>query len=173
MPDYAHLNDLLACPRCDKTPLERGEDHYHCKACAIDFPFVGELPWMFAEPDAALGEWRNRLHFALQQLAHEAQRLKAELIAENHPELTRRRLELLKNANEKHRQLLKNLLLPVDVQSLDASYASHLALRTRLPTDQGLNTYYANAHRDWCWGERENDASLAQLERALAAAGTE
>ncbi|MGB5245038.1 MAG: methyltransferase domain-containing protein [Woeseia sp.] len=173
MPDYAHLNDLLACPRCDKTPLERGDDHYRCKACAIDFPFVGELPWMFAEPDAALGEWRNRLHFALQQLAHEAQRLKAELIAENHPELTRRRLELLKNANEKHRQLLKNLLLPVDVQSLDASYASHLALRTRLPTDQGLNTYYANAHRDWCWGERENDASLAQLERALAAAGTE
>lgn len=171
MPEPAGLNELLACPRCDKTPLFRADDYYRCKACAIDFPLVGELPWLFAEPDAALGEWRNRLHFALQQLAHEAQRIKAELIAENYPELTRRRLELLMNANEKHRQMLKNLLIPVDVQSLEASYASHLALRTRLPTDQGLNTYYANAHRDWCWGERENTASLHLLRQALAATG--
>lgn len=173
MPATSQFDELLACPRCDKTPLFHGEKGYRCKACAIDFPLVGGLPWFFAEPDAALGEWRNRLHFALQQLAHEAQRIKAELIAEDYPELTRRRLELLKSANEKHRQLLKNLLLPIDVQSLDASYESYLALRTRLPTDQGLNTYYANAHRDWCWGEQENTASLGELRRALKASGDE
>ncbi|MEQ1802091.1 MAG: PqqD family protein [Gammaproteobacteria bacterium] len=38
--------------------------------------------------------------------------------------------------------------------------ATHLALQTRLPTDQGLTTYYANIHRDWAWGDTENAESL-------------
>ena len=172
MADTQTIDELLACPRCDRTPLFTDERHALCKGCKTEFPRVGELPWMFAEPDAALGEWRNRLHFALQQLAHEGQRLKAELIGDDHPELTRRRLEHSLAATEKHRQLLKHLLAPIDVQSLEASYESHLALRTRLPSDQGLTTYYANAHRDWCWGERENSASLEQLRRCIDPAGS-
>jgi len=165
MPDPSRLDELLACPRCDKTPLERHEKELRCGACSTAFPMVGGSPWLFAEPDASLGEWRNRLHFALQRLAHESQRLKGELIAEKHPDLTRRRLELLATANEKHRQILRNLLSPIDVQSLEATYESHLALRTRLPSDQGIDTYYANVHRDWAWGDRENAASLEQLQR--------
>lgn len=171
MPEPTQLDDLLACPRCDKTPLSRVESHFRCQACAVDFPQVGNLPWLFAEPGAALGEWRNRLHFALQQLAHAAQRIRAELKSGELSEPTRQRLELLVSANEKHRKLLQELLQPIDVQSLDAAYTSHLALRTRLPSDQGLNTYYANVHRDWNWGEEENAASLEQLRLALAASG--
>jgi uncharacterized protein YbaR (Trm112 family) len=167
MPQDPRLDDLLACPRCDKTPLSAGDKGYSCPACKTSFPMVGEIPWLFAEPDASLGEWRNRLHFALQQLAHESQRLKAELIAEDRHALTRRRLEHLQSATDKHRQALQQLLSPVDIQSLDASYESHLALRTRLPGDQGLNTYYTNVHRDWCWGERENQASLEQFRGVL------
>ena len=63
--------------------------------------------------------------------------------------------------------MLRQILSPVDVQSMQAGYESHLALRTRLPVDQGLNTYYANVHRDWAWGDRENDASLAQVRSVL------
>ncbi|MGI9234707.1 MAG: methyltransferase domain-containing protein, partial [Woeseiaceae bacterium] len=44
---------------------------------------------------------------------------------------------------------------------------SYLALRTRLPADQGLNTYYANIHRDWSWGDEENSASLKQIQSVL------
>ena len=62
---------LLACPRCDKTPLDDGGDHLRCKACDIDFPSIDGIPWLFAEPPAALGEWRARLQFALLQLGHE------------------------------------------------------------------------------------------------------
>ncbi len=167
MTESQGIDELFACPRCDRTPLERAQSGYRCGGCKTAFPLVGEIPWLFAEPDASLGEWRNRLHFALKRHAHEAQRLQAELIGDDHPELTRRRLELAKTASEKHRQLLRNLLAPIEMQALEASYESHLALRTRLPADQGLDTYYANAHRDWCWGERENEASLAQLRRAL------
>ena len=167
MPVENRLAELLACPRCDKAPLNTDEDRYHCSACKIDFPFIADIPWLFADPDSSLGEWRNRLHFSLQQLSHEAQRFKAELIAENWRPLTRRRLEQQMTAADKHRNMLRQIMEPVDVQSMQANYESYIAMRTRLPSDQGLNTYYANVHRDWVWGETENEASLQQVREVV------
>jgi uncharacterized protein YbaR (Trm112 family) len=68
MPADNRLPGMLACPRCDKTPLAEDDGILRCGACKTSFPSVGEIPWLFAEPEASLGEWRNRLHFALQQL---------------------------------------------------------------------------------------------------------
>lgn len=158
---------LLACPRCDKSPLEQSGEAYHCNACKVDFPSLGGIPWMFAEPRAALGEWRNRLQFALQQLSHEIAGLEKELGDKGLPALTRRRVERYKKCVESHRRKLQKLLRPVDIQSLQGNYESYLALRTRLPADQGLNTYYANIHRDWAWGDEENEASLQQVQAVL------
>lgn len=158
-----HLADILACPRCDKTPLDAGEDHYRCKACDVSFPLVGGIPWMFAEPEASLGEWQNRLHMSLKKLSHEVAGLDNELKNSELPQLTRRRTERYKKALDQHRRKLRKLLEPLDVQSLTGNYESYLALRTRLPADQGLNTYYANIHRDWAWGDEENAASLKQI----------
>jgi len=157
------LIDFTACPRCDKSPLSFEAETYRCTACKIDFPAIEGIPWLFAEPDASLGDWRNRLHFALQQLSNESQRIKAELIEEDREALTRQRLEQQMKANEKHRNMLRRILTPVDIQSSQASYESYLALRTRLPVDQGIATYYANIHRDWAWGDAENAASLEQI----------
>jgi uncharacterized protein YbaR (Trm112 family) len=167
MQDAGRLDELLACPRCDKSPLDRNAGQYRCSACEAEFPDIGGIPWLFADAESALGEWRNRLHYSLQQLSHEAQRIKAELIAEDRRALTRKRLEQQLAATDKHKKMLRQMLSPVDVQSMQASYESQLALRTRLPSDQGLNTYYANVHRDWAWGDRENDASLAQIRSVL------
>lgn len=161
------LNALLACPRCDKTPLEPTGDRLHCKACKVDFPSVGGIPWMFAEPQATLGEWRGRLQFALQQLAHEIAGLEHELKNEDMTSLARRRVERYKKCLDSHRRKLQKLLRPLDVQSTQGSFESYLALRTRLPTDQGLNTYYSNIHRDWAWGDEENQASLKQVQAVL------
>jgi len=158
---------LLACPRCDKTPLEQKDDHLHCAACKVDFPSLGDIPFMFAEPQASLGEWRSRLQFALQQLSHEIAGLDRELGNKDLPPLTRRRVERYKKALEQHQRKLQKLLRPVDVQSLHGNYETYLALRTRLPADQGLNTYYANIHRDWAWGDEENNASLKQIQSVL------
>ena len=161
------LNALLACPRCDKSPLEASDDTLHCKACKVDFPLVDGIPWLFAEPHAALGEWRGRLQFALQQLAHEIAGLEQELENTELSALARRRVERYTKCVESHRRKLQKLLRPVDVQSLQGSYESYLALRARLPSDQGLNTYYANIHRDWGWGDEENQASLKQIRAVL------
>ncbi len=171
MPDATTLADLLACPRCDKTPLAKAEEGYRCSGCKIEFPSIGGIPWLFAEPDAALGEWRNRLQFALKELAHESQRMTAELKRAGVADLTKKRLERQVRANDEHRAALRELLAPIDIQSMQASYESHLALRTRLPSDQGLNTYYQNVHRDWVWGDDENAASLEQIATALEASG--
>ena len=169
MSDADRLGEILACPRCDKAPLETSKSGLTCNGCKTQFPSIAGIPWLFAEPDAALGEWRNRLHFELQRLSHEWQRLKAELDEGKQLPQTQKRLESLLQATERHRQDLQQLLAPVDVQSMQAGYHSHLALRTRLPKDQGLHTYYANIHRDWSWGDDENDASLNEVRQVLKA----
>ena len=161
------LSTLLACPRCDKTPLETTDDAMHCNACKVDFPLIEGMPWMFAEPEATLGEWRGRLQFSLQQLSHEIASLDKELESKQMRALSRRRIERYRKAVEMHRRSLQKLLRPIEIQSLQGNYESYLALRTRLPTDQGLNTYYPNIHRDWAWGEEENAASLKQIRAVL------
>jgi uncharacterized protein YbaR (Trm112 family) len=161
------LLSLLACPRCDKTPLEQTDDKLHCKACKVDFPSIDGIPWMFAEPQAALGEWRGRLQFAVQKLGHELAGLRQELRNEDLASLTKRRVERYRKCVESHQRKLQKLLRPLEVQSLQGSFETYLALRTRLPADQGLHTYYANIHRDWAWGDEENEASLRQIQSVL------
>jgi uncharacterized protein YbaR (Trm112 family) len=158
---------LLACPRCDKTPLDDTGDQLHCKACDLSFPSIEGIPCLFAEPQAALGEWRGRLQFALQKLSDEIAGLERELGNEEIPNLARRRVERYQKCVESHRRKLQKILRPIDVQSLQGHYESYLALRTRLPSDQGLNTYYANIHRDWAWGDEENTASLERIRAVL------
>ena len=161
------LIEFLACPRCDKTPLEQADDKLHCKACKVDFPSLDGIPWMFAEPQAALGEWRNRLQFALQKLGHEIAGLDQELENKDLPQLAKRRVERYRKCVDSHQRKLQKLMRPLDVQSQQGNYETYLALRTRLPVDQGLNTYYANIHRDWAWGDEENRASLKQVQAVL------
>lgn len=167
MSEITQLQNYLACPRCDKTPLSFADDRFVCKACKTEFPDIDGIPWMFADPDSSLGEWRNRLQFSLQQLNHETGGLERELADKDIRPLARRRLERYKKAVEQHRRKLQKVLRPVDLQSMSGNYESYLALRTRLPTTQGLNNYYANVHRDWCWGDEENEASLKQIQSVL------
>jgi len=152
------LDALLACPRCDN-PLTATDDGYACKGCKVDFPTIGNVPFLFAEPAAALSEWKSRLHMELQRLDHESRKLTAALEREDLREATRDRLDLLNAATRDHANRLLALLAPLELAEHSGAIETYLALRTRLPTDQGLHTYYPNIHRDWSWGERENDAA--------------
>jgi len=163
------LQDLLACPRCD-APLARAAEAWRCVGCDVDFPLVAGIPWLFAEPNAGLGEWRARLHFSLQKLERERQQLAEALAGKELRPATRARLERLGLATRDHGVRLRELLAPLALGQHSASYETYLALRTRLPPDQGLTTYYSNIHRDWCWGDAENDASFEALAPMLRAA---
>ena len=154
------LSEILACPRCDRTPLDRRQGPWHCEGCRVDFPIFAGIPWLFSEPQATLGEWRGKFHFALRKLESERDRLARALQSRDLLDVTERRLEMRLGAVEEHLAQLNSLLAPLKLESLIAEQATYLALRTRLPSDQGLTTYYNNVHRDWCWGDEENQASM-------------
>jgi len=149
------IDSILACPRCDGALLRQPEA-YACPGCRVEFPSLDDIAFLFAEPAAAMGEWRSRLHMETQRLAHEARRYSQALEDQALAEPTRRRLELLEAASTDHAARLGALLNPLQVSRLEAGHETYLALRTKLPGSQGLNTYYSNVHRDWCWGEEEN-----------------
>lgn len=158
----------FACPRCDKSPLEKTETGLRCSGCKVEYPDVGSIPWLFADPGAALAEWRGRLHFMLQALARDEQRLRRTLESGRLSELTATRIRALADATAGHAERLGALLAPLALDSLTTEPETYLALRTKLPADQGLLTYYGNLHRDWCWGGEENAASLAIVLDRLA-----
>lgn len=160
------MTSRFACPRCDKL-LEPSEPGHRCTGCQVDFPLVGGVPWLFADPVTALAEWRGRLNLAVEKLDHDVARIGESLKAKDLHKLTRERLARLRSVTEDHAARLRKLLEPLEIAPLQASYETYLALRTRLPTDQGLTTYYANVHRDWAWGTEENEAAAALLLGAL------
>ncbi len=165
------LSALLACPRCDEK-LELSSNHnYHCKACNIDFPDVEGIPWLYAEPQAAFQEWRERLKFATRKLEHDSSRLQQELGEGNLHPLTRKRLSRLKEAYDKQVPQMQELMAPFNLRDMRTGLPTYLALRTRLPSNQGLSTYYSNIHRDWAWGKRENDESLELVATAATKYG--
>jgi SAM-dependent methyltransferase len=163
------LLELLACPRCDQA-LAATDAGWHCGGCRVDFPRLDSIPWLFAAPGASLGEWRGRLHFALQRNDRDQKQLRASLERPDLRAATRARLERLAAASADHGQRLRTLLAPLELEHYAATIETHLALRTRLSAEQGLTTYYANVHRDWAWGDEENDVSFRILESTLGGA---
>ena len=153
------LADFLACPRCD-APLAQGADGFRCGGCKVNLPNLGGLPFLFAEPQYARAEWRARGQHAISELAAEQQQCEREMAGAGLADKTRERLELLRNAQAQQQICLGQLLKPLLDNSAAAPRETYLALRTRLPLDEGLNTYYQNIHRDWAWGEAENQHAL-------------
>ncbi|HEU5138243.1 MAG TPA: methyltransferase domain-containing protein [Steroidobacteraceae bacterium] len=157
---------MFACPRCQRGPVLLERAGWICGACSSGFPVVGEVPWLFPEPRQALAEWRSRLGLLTQHLASEAAAMRASLANGALDPGTRRRLDHLSRAHDDQIQRLRQLLAPLGLGQSGIAEATHRGLGTRLPTEQGLTNYYVNLHRDWCWGDEENQAAMNEL-RAL------
>ena len=170
MPSPA-LAALLACPRCELPLRQYADDSFGCTGCGTRFPVLDGVPCLFPEPVASLAEWRQRLQFSLEKLTHDVASLQQELQSPRLRPLTRERLALQIHAYSDQASRLANLLAPLGLRNAQAGIATHLALQTRLPADQGLTTYYANVHRDWAWGSTENAAALKLVSGALGEAG--
>ena len=159
------MSTLLRCPRCAGT-LE-GEAAFECRACGVRYPFVDGVPWLLPEPALALAEWRGRLHAMTAHLKRQAARYRAAL----HPGITRattrNRLKLLAMACSDHARRLQAVLAPLEADAGPASPATYAALAPAVASAQGLASYYANVHRDWCWGEVENRAGCQAVVDAL------
>jgi SAM-dependent methyltransferase/uncharacterized protein YbaR (Trm112 family) len=169
MTDHTPPLALLCCPRCGGTlqvPLQV-QASLRCAGCTQEFPSLAGLPWLFAEPGAALGEWRARTHGFLAGLESQAARYRAALTDEVTRAATRNRLKLLASSCTDHARRLRALLAPLLEGAPAAAPEIYSALGATLPAGQGLTGYYANLHRDWCWGEAENEASYRLVDAAL------
>lgn len=162
--------ELLQCPRCRRAPLLAADDGLACSSCRVRYPRLGGLPWLFADPDLALGEWRNRLTLYLEEFAAAERAADADLAATPR-ESTRARLGRLRDGYREQARLVRSLLEPLTLSPLPMPHAAQLALGTALPLRQDLHSYYANVHRDWCWGDDENAASHAEVAAALGGRG--
>jgi uncharacterized protein YbaR (Trm112 family)/SAM-dependent methyltransferase len=158
--------DVLACPHCAASPLTQSPGNWTCAACGSQFPLLDGIPWLFADPGASLGEWRERLHRLVVELEAQAAGIRAELDAKDLAANTRTRLKLLAQAYADHARRLHALLAPLALDVKLATRETHLALRTRLPASQDLASYYVNLHRDWAWGAEENEASFELVKQA-------
>lgn len=163
----SQLAALLACPRCASALRALPENGFGCSACGVVFPAFDDIPCLYADPAATLAQWRQRWHFAVEKLGHEAEALRAELDNPHLRPLTRERLSMMAEASTDQARRLTALLAPLELNGSRTALATHLALKTRLPVDQGLTTYYPNIHRDWAWGDQENAASLALVADAI------
>jgi SAM-dependent methyltransferase len=154
------LHTLLACPRC-ATALR----DLHCPACRVSFPALGGVPWLFADPGAAVTDWRNRWQLTVQRLRAEAAAADAALTEARH-DAARIRLRTLADGYRAQIDHLQSVLAPL-IDAPGAPLDSLLALRTRLPPTQGILSYDGNVFRDWIWGtaetERARDAVLTAL----------
>ena len=162
MTDQVDLAAVLRCPRCMRAGLALQRAGWICGGCNAGYPVLGDIPWLFADPQSMRAQWRGRLQYLVLSFEREVRTLRTELVSDLSA-LARQRLELLATAYEDHARRLTQMLAPLDFAATNTGYETHLALRTRLPTDQGLTNYYVNLHRDWAWGAAENDASLALI----------
>jgi ubiquinone/menaquinone biosynthesis C-methylase UbiE/uncharacterized protein YbaR (Trm112 family) len=159
MAQTPQLAEFLACPRCDAGLAPVSKHSFECRACQVHFPALDDMPFLFAAPTAARGEWQARVHHELRRLDARADGLERELRDDTLLPATRARLTWVRDACRDQRGKLARLMAPLLAGGEPAARETYIALRTRLPSDQGLNTYYQNVHRDWAWGQAENDAA--------------
>ncbi len=157
------LHSVLACPRCG-TRMSA----LRCASCEREYPQLSNVPWLFADPEAQLSEWRNRWHLALRNLQQQEREATAALDRSS-SSLTQARLRQLAHAYAEHRQAVQTLLAPLEV-GVAATRETYLALQTALPEQHRLFSYAANLFRDWSWGEVENHGAWEAIEGARAAA---
>lgn len=156
--------DPFACPRCGSHPLRIAARFWACDPCGIEFPLLDGVPALYPDPEAALGHWRARLHAELRNVQRETRQIEATLDARPASTLTRTRLQHLRHARRAYHDELRDLCAPLIASRPAASEETYAGLGTaRLPR-QGITSYEANAHRDWCWGRDENEASVAAVE---------
>jgi SAM-dependent methyltransferase/uncharacterized protein YbaR (Trm112 family) len=158
--------DLLRCPACGGT-LATAAASFTCAACRENFPSVGGMPWLVPQPAHALSAWRGRCRAMLAQLEGQGATYRAHLTDDVTLAATRTRLKLLAGACDDQARRLRALLAPL-LQGDSPTHGATLdALARADSASENPLAYFANAHRDWGWGEVENAAGLAAVQASL------
>jgi hypothetical protein len=169
------MTSAFHCVRCSRTALDVRREGWVCASCGAGYPVIGDVPWLFRDPQDALMGWRARHALHADQLTQQASEIDAELTTSANTPMSAqvvRRLEHARDAYRDQVRRLDRLLAPIGRIAGSLRRESLEALGTILPTEQGLTNYYVNVHRDWCWGDDENAAALGELRAVAGTAAT-
>lgn len=173
----ANLLAILSCPNCGERvkALAAGAEVLDCLHCGSSYSIIesgaARIPWLFADPDNVFQEWKARFNgFLCSNLAEQA-RLKRALRDERIGLTSRDRITGLLRARETHREQIWELLTPLQFGAIDFAGDGEPAniLRSKLPKNHGLLSYYSNIFRDWAWENGENDHLLGAVDELLPA----
>jgi hypothetical protein len=169
------LRSLIVCPSCSRSALSASAESLVCGICKSEFPVYAsgraQVPWLFSDPAATLLEWKARFNGFLHANWEDQSRLRRALKEKTIGNLSKERLSLMLEAKMTHRLQVTELLAPLEFECIDFDRGHDPAslLRSRVPQNQGLSSYYDNIFRDWCWGDEENAHQLAAIESVSGA----
>ena len=171
----SELASLLCCPTCDKRKptLSEAAESLECSRCNTNFPIYtsghASIPWLFPDPQSTLLEWKARLNGFLQMNSSEQARLGDALAGTRADGIGGRRIKHSLNARRVHRTQIAELLAPLGLDGIDFASAGDRAglLRSKLPKNQGLSSYYDNIFRDWTWNNGENEHLFEAVQSVL------
>ena len=150
------IKELLCCPQC------RGSlSDFNCSSCGENYPPIAGIPWLLASPKTSLGFWKNSYQKSVESLKSQAQGLRVQSEASSNLSTTTKRLRKLSQAKYEQANHFEKLL-----EGLAKAEVSQQISEGLYP-QQNLTSYVDNIHRDWAWGEEENQASLDCLKEAI------
>ena len=144
-----------------------------CKHCETSFPVYHSgkrsIPWVFSDPENTMLEWKSRLNGFLNSNWNEQSRLRKATKGKGHGTLTKRRLALLLEGRMTQRLQVTELLAPLDLEytNFDRGRDPASLLRSRVPREQGMSSYYPEIFRDWCWDNGESEEQLDAVRSVL------
>jgi len=168
------MHSCITCPAC-RSPLatiEVSANLVRCNHCKSEYPLFdcGEvkIPWLFQHPEDTQFEWKARLNGFLHTNQIEQQRLKSALKDKRLSKLGQKRVKKLLNAKQEVVIEVNNLLKPLALNDTEDHLSNPLnVLHSKTPKNQGLDSYYNNIFRDWCWQNAENKQLLEVIDKIL------
>ncbi len=171
----SELLSIVRCPACTDSNKAWSESaqSLKCSQCNTTFPIYdsghASIPWLFPQPQSTLLEWKARLNGFLHMNSSEQARLADALEGAQADGIGRDRIENSLDARRVHRTQIAELLAPLGLDGIDFASAGDRAslLRSKLPKNQGLSSYYDNIFRDWTWNNGENEHLLEAVQSVL------
>jgi uncharacterized protein YbaR (Trm112 family) len=158
--------DLLICPQC-KGSLDLQLSSCSCKECRQSYPVLDSIPWLFSNPRASLGEWKEQFKLLLFSIDREVEDIKSDLKLPDLMTSTLRRLRKQLQAKVEQRKLISELLAPLSI-SETGNFEISTTMKVKLPRSQTLLGYFGNIHRDWCWDDVENKEGFQCIQDLIA-----
>ena len=162
MPD---MLDVLVCPRCRGALASDDAAALVCRDCRRSYPSVDEIPVLFEDPKATVGDWEQQVAAFVRDNADVRAKILAQMTAEPMLPRTRARLERLHVGLETHADRLLALLAEAGLRPSSDGRPSPAP--AAVPGEGTITAYYHQIHRDWGW-DTSGNVEASEMARAVA-----